>query len=408
MFNPAPDLSDPYSKDSWNTRFMHSHSGSRIIRKSFYDLDSRPFEHLERPQRGPHRVGRLLAWLATLLLPGLTSLGCLAWSPGPSIEPNPSEQADSRTPVRHWPLDPGTLETVLRSEPIEIVSESYAGAGLTGASRLEIRLLGHRETISAKWKPMPTRLDGINNSPRKEIAAYEVQKFVLEPEDYVVPTSVARCLPPSAFPDPSRHSEATLPGSRCELGVLTVWLENVTLPDPLLDLERFRQDGVYARHLGHFNLVTYLIHHQDGRRGNFLVSTDDRDRRVFSIDNGVAFSGILYNWFVRNWKRIRVPALPQRAIERLEQIRPEDLEPLAVVTELRLGPDGIFVPVPAGPIRERDEGVRIDGPTIQLGLDEDEIEDLWERIEDLLEEIRDGDLGVLPPTSTSASPAERS
>lgn len=343
-----------------------------------------------------------------LLLPGLASLGCLAWSPGPSIDPLPRERAASRTPVRHWPLDPETLEQVLRSEPIEIVSESYAGAGLTGASRLELRLLDRHQTITAKWKPMPARLDGINNSPRKEIAAYEVQKLVLEPEDYVVPTSVARCLPPSAFPDPTRHSEATLPGSRCELGVLSLWLENVTLPDPLLDLERFRRDEVYARHLGRFNLVTCLIHHQDGRRGNFLVSMNDRDRRVFSIDNGVAFSGILYNWFVRNWKRIRVPALPQRAIERLARIRPGDLEHLAIVAELRLGPDGIFIPVPPGPIRDREEGVRIDGPTIQLGLDEDEIEDLWERIEDLLEEIREGDLGILPPATFSDPPLERS
>ena len=295
------------------------------------------------------------------------------------------------------------LESALRRGPIEILSERYAGAGLTGASRLELRLPDYDEKITAKWKPMPARLDGINNSPRKEIAAYEVQKLVLEPGDYVVPTSVARCLRPSAFPDPSRHSEANLPGARCELGVLSLWIENVTLPSPLLDLERFRRDPVYARHLGHFNLVTYLIHHQDGRRGNFLVSTNDRNRRVFSIDNGVAFSGIFYNWFVRNWKRIRVPALPQGAIERLEQVRFADLEPLAVVAELRLDPDGIFVPVPAGPVRERDEGVRLDGPTIQLGLDEDEIEDLWERIEDLLEDIHEGDLGILPP-ATSADP----
>ncbi len=378
---------------------MHSPSGSRSIRRSIHDADPCPSEDLERPRRQRHRVGRLPACVAILLLPCLAIPGCLAWSPGPSIDPSPSQQADSRTPVRHWPLDPGTLETALRSGPIEIVSERYAGAGLTGASRVELRLLDREETIAVKWKPMPARLDGINNSPRKEIAAYEVQKLVLDPQDYVVPTSVARCIPASAFPDPSRHSKPTLPGSRCELGVLSLWLENVTLPDPLLDLERFRLDEVYARHLGHFNLVTYLIHHQDGRRGNFLVSTDDRNRRVFSIDNGVAFSGIFYNWFVQNWKRIRVPALPQDAIERLERIRPEDLEPLAVVAELRLGPDGIFRAVPPGPIRDREEGIRIDGPTIQLGLDEDEIEDLWERIEDLLEEIREGDLGILPPAT---------
>jgi len=388
---------------------------SRSTRIDRPDLDGRCPDRIGKIRRRLFPAFPFPAFPSSTPFPALipllaiaVSLGCLTWSPGPSIEPPASEQAPSRTPVRHWPLDPDTLEQALRSGPIEIVSESYAGAGLTGASRLELRLLDPHETIAAKWKPMPARLDGINNSPRKEIAAYEVQKLVLEPEDYVVPTSVARCLPPAAFPDPSRHSTPTLPGSRCELGVLTLWLENVTLPDPLLDLERFRRDEVYARHLGHFNLVTYLIHHQDGRRGNFLVSTNDRNRRVFSIDNGVAFSGILYNWFVRNWKRIHVPALPQRAIERLERVGPGDLEPLAVVAELRLGRDGIFVPVPPGPLRDRDEGVRIDGPTVQLGLDEDEIEDLWERIEDLLEEIREGDLGILPPTTPSDRLPERS
>lgn len=348
------------------------------------------------------RSQRLLKEMASLrcapaLLALLTmALGCATWSPGPPAPVVPNDTAAaSRT--GHWPLDPETLETALRSEPIEILSERYAGAGLTGASRVEIRLRDRDTTVTVKWKPMPDRLDGINNSPRKEIAAYEVQKLVLDPPDYVVPTSVARCILPSAFPEPARHSTGPFSGARCELGVLSVWLENVTLPDRLVDLERFRKDAVYARHLGRFNLVTYLVHHQDGRRGNFLVSTNDADRRVFSVDNGVAFSGIWYNWFVPNWKRIRVPALPQQPVERLQQIRREDLERLAIVTELRLDPDGMLVPVEPGPIRDREAGVRIDGPTLQLGLTEDEIEDLRERIEELIEDVEEGDLSILPP-----------
>ncbi len=363
-------------------------------------MPSRP---LKPPRRtDPSRCAALRRILILSSLPILwislsAGLGCVAASPEPPGELSERPAPKAPGPLRHWPLDPERLETALRSDPIEVLSERYAGAGLTGASRVELRLLEAGLEISAKWKPMPPGFDGINNSPRKELAAYEVQKLVLDPSDYVVPTSVARCLPASAFPDPTEHVEERFPGSRCELGVLSVWLENVTLPEQLLDVKRFEENEGYARHLARFNLVTYLILHQDGRRGNFLVSTDPEDRRVFAVDNGVAFSGIWYNWFVPNWKRIRVPALDQRSFERMRELDAEDLESLAVVAELRRLPDGMLVPVPAGPIRERDEGVRIDGPTLQLGLTEDEIENLFERIEELIEEVEEGDLSILPP-----------
>jgi len=301
----------------------------------------------------------------------------------------------STEPVEHWRLDPLTLETELASGRIEILSERYAGAGLTGASRVELRLLDQGLTVSAKWKPVPLFLDGINNSPRKEIAAYHVQKLVLEPEDYVIPTSVARCIPAAEFPSPTKHSKGTLPDSNCELGIFSVWLENVTVPDMLLDSDRFEREAAYARHLGNFNLVTYLIRHHDGRRGNFLVSTNESDRRVFAVDNGVAFSGIWYNWFVPNWNRIRVPAIPEDAIEKLRQIRELDLEPLAVVAEFHRDPNGGWSPRPSGIALDEDDGARLEGSVFQLGLTEDEIEDLYKRIEDLVEDVQGGRLGVL-------------
>ena len=318
----------------------------------------------------------------------------------PAIEPAPSGPgpSDPGQAIRHWPLPPEVLEAQLRSGRIEILASRYAGAGLTGASRLTLRLhdLGGVD-IDVKWKRVPPAMDGVNNSPRKELAAYALQRHFLDPEDYVVPTSVARCLPVDAFPAGARPSPGPLRGLDCELGVFSVWLENVNVPDRLFDAERFASDPRYARHMGNFNLVTYLVLHQDGRSGNFLTSTNEGDRRVFAVDNGVAFSGVFYNWFVRNWKSIRVPALPRDAVERLDRIKRTQIDALATVVEMRRTPEGGLEPRSPGPALSLDEGVRVSGPVFQMGLTGDEIDDVWERIEALREEIEEGDVGVLPP-----------
>jgi hypothetical protein len=317
---------------------------------------------------------------------------------GPIVEP-------VENPVEHWPLDPQTLEVQLTTGRLEILSERYAGAGMTGASRVELRLLDLDRTITAKWKRVPPFLDTLNNSPRRELAAYEVQKLVLEPEDYVVPTSVMRCVPASLFPEPRKHSSGPLPRSSCELGVFSVWIENVTLPDVLFDPERFEREPRYARHLGNFNITTYLIRHLDGRKGNFLVSKNEGDRRVFSVDNGVAFGGIWYNWFVKNWHRIHLPSLPADSMGRLKGLRESDLDSLAVVAEMQ-DDDGMWRPSPPGPPLDEDKGVRLKDTVIQFGLTEDEIEGLYERIEDLVEDVEEGDIGLLPPPRMDLRPQE--
>jgi len=50
--------------------------------------------------------------------------------------------------------------------------------------------------------------------------------------------------------------------------------------------------------------------------------------------------------------------------------------------------------VPPGENLDPDDGVRIEGNTIQLGLSEDELEDVWERIKDLIEDVDEGDIAV--------------
>jgi len=120
------------------------------------------------------------AWMAICLCP-LTLLIAACTGKGPDNEFDTrgapgggaiSEPAEN--PVAHWPLEPPTLEEQLATGRIEILSERYAGAGMTGASRVELRLLDLDRTITVKWKRVPPFLDTLNNSPRRELAAYEV------------------------------------------------------------------------------------------------------------------------------------------------------------------------------------------------------------------------------------------
>ena len=65
------------------------------------------------------------------------------------------------------------------------------------------------------------------------------------------------------------------------------------------------------------NLLAYLIAHRDARSSNFLMPTDPSNPRVFSIDNGIAFGGVLYNFFTWHFDEIRTGGLPRQSIDRL-------------------------------------------------------------------------------------------
>ena len=279
----------------------------------------------------------------------------------------------------------------------EIISEKGAGAGVTGAKKVTIRIAGDSQEVTLKTKAFPSSLDGANNSPRKEHAAYSIQRFFLDPVDYVVPTVGVRCTSLDEWKASNKKSPTRVAGTECALISYAFWLNNVTLPDPLYDEQRFLTDGRYAYNLANFNILSYLVSHHDTRSGNVLVSKNDDDRRVFAIDNGTTFGAFFFNWFYPPtfaWRNIRVPALPRNAVNRLRDLKEEDLDALGVLVQLEADQDGILrVEAPGDPI-DNEKGVSVRGTTVQLGLSEDEIEDVWERIEDLLEDIDDGKIGV--------------
>ncbi len=279
----------------------------------------------------------------------------------------------------------------------EVRSEEGAGGGTTGAEKVDAYVPEFDQDLKLKVKRMPGRLDGWNNSPRKEMAAYRIQELFLEPVDFVVPTTAPRCPTLAEWERHHGSASPTVEGTRCVLVTVAFWMKDVELPDPLYDEERFASDARYAYHLANFNVLTHLVDHHDNRRGNFLVSANDADRRVFAIDNGTTFGAWFFNWFYPPsfaWRNIRVPALPRPTVQRLRELRREDLDRLTVAVQLEADEAGVLrIAAPGAPI-DPAKGVRVRGTTVQFGLTEDEIDVVWERIQGLLAQVDEGRLGV--------------
>jgi hypothetical protein len=276
-----------------------------------------------------------------------------------------------------------------RGYDIRAIKRTEAGTG--GAEKSTVRFEPLGKAVSFKVKRVPPDLDGINNSPRRELAAYAVQTLFLDPDDYVVPTTAARCPPMDRWRELHGNGAPQLPGSACMLIVAAIWLDDVVVPEVLYDKGRFLDEPVYARYLADFNLFTYLVDHRDGRSGNILVSKEEGRRQVFAIDNGVSFgpSWPFYNWFVPNWNVLRVHALREKSVNRLRSIQRADLDSLLVVQELWDNGTGHYVDVEPGPPLSDNGGAIARDGVVQFGLTTREIEDLWLRIRAVIEEVDD-------------------
>ena len=298
-------------------------------------------------------------------------------------------------PGNHFPLPPPQLEQVMREE-FELRSAEGAGGGVMGALRIEAYYPSIDRALSVKWKTAPEGGDGWNSTPRREIAAYLVQKWFLTPEQYVVPTTVARCIALEDFAEIDAEAQPNLPdipNARCVFGTLAIWLDNVEHADDL-DEERFRSDARYARSFANYNLLTYLIRNRDSRRGNFLIAKDPSNPRIFAVDNGIAFGEWFYNFFIPHHDVIRVPALPRDSIERLRKVGEKELQALLVVAEFRSAADGILRETQASAAFDMEEGARIRDGVLQLGLEPGEIDALSERVRDLIAEVDAGEIPV--------------
>lgn len=243
--------------------------------------------------------------------------------------------------------------------------------------------------LVAKWARAAPGGAGFNNEPRYEAAAYEFQKLFLDEPDYVVPPTVLRAFPIGWYRTLEAGVQPTFPGTGSVVVALQYWLFNVT-DEGFWDEARFAADTAYARHFADFNVLTYLIKHNDANRGNFLVSGDPTNPRVFAVDNGLSFASVTSDRGAA-WRQLRVRRLPRHTVERLRSITEEDLHRvLGTVAEFRVGAHGLLHAVePTGNLSPN-RGVRHEGEIVQFGLTRREIHDTWRRLRSLLEDVDKG------------------
>jgi hypothetical protein len=240
-----------------------------------------------------------------------------------------------------------------------------------------------------KWATAPQGGYAFNNQPRYEMAAYEIQKLFLDEGEYVVPPTLMRAFPIEYVRELITNARPTFreaPGS--VLVALQYWLKGVS-PDNFWDPQRAMQDDLYARYIGNFNALTFLIKHSDANIGNFLISTAPEEPRVFSVDNGVSFMSQASDRGT-TWNELLVRRMPSHTVERLRRITREDLDrTLAVLVEYEVV-NGQLVPVPPGEPMSRSTGVRRSAGRIQLGLTAREIREVETRLNQLLRQVDRG------------------
>jgi hypothetical protein len=310
------------------------------------------------------------------------------------FNPRPTSEA-APSPGNNWPLAPADAERLLSQARMDLLEIAPTKRGVGGACKGEVAFPDDGRRAEVKWKPASgDRLDGWNNNPRKELATYAVQRWLLTPEDYVVPTVALRCVPLAAYRRLDPEAKETIDGTGGVLGTLSLWLEHTLVPDVVYDPKRFGVDPNYAYHLAHFNVFAYLVQHRDGRPGNILVADDDANRRVFAVDNGISFGGAIYNYFVTNWDVIRVPAIPLEVVARLRAVDRGALGSLATLVDLRADATGLLSPGRLDAPLDPDRGVRVTPGRVQMGLTTKEIDALASRIASLLVAVDSGALAV--------------
>jgi hypothetical protein len=295
------------------------------------------------------------------------------------------------------PFPVADLERMLADDPIRIVSADKSRPKAPGdiTSKADISL-GGREPFRVKLRRSEPGADDFNNVPRYDLAAYAIQRMLMDPNEYVVPPTALRMIPVAEYKEFYHDPAAVKPtfkGADEVLCVVQYWLQNVTNPPDILDKSRFDTDAVYARHIGQLNVFTYLIEHRDSNQGNFLISKAEQGPRVFSIDHGVAFASLDSDRGTA-WLNLRVDRLPKDTVERARALNKDELtSKLGVLGQWELR-DGHYVPVPPtanmGPTR----GVRIRDGVVQMGLTREEIAAVARQVQRLLSQVDRGRVQV--------------
>ena len=284
------------------------------------------------------------------------------------------------------------IEKMFAADDFTIVSAEISRPKAKGDITLKAEVsFGGQPPVVVKLRKAEPGADSFNNVPRYDMAAYELQKLFLDPAEYVVPPTALHFVPLAEFRKYSPGVERTFPGAEQVLAVIQYWLQDIKVVADVFNPATFDSDAIYARHIGQLNILTDIIDHADSNAGNFLVSRTSPGARVFSIDHGVAFASEESDRG-RLWFKLRVDRLPADAVERLRKITPAMLQDsLGVVAQWQLK-DGNYVPMPSGENLAPNQGVRREGPILQMGLKKSEITKIARALESLLKQVDSGDV----------------
>jgi hypothetical protein len=283
------------------------------------------------------------------------------------------------------------IERTLGEDPFEIVHA--VGNRFEGdrTQRVVIRPADD-SLVKVKWAQFARGGEAFNNQPRHELAAYRLQKLFLDEPELVVPPTVARAFDLEWYREHDPDAGPTFDGTSSVLAVLQYWLWNVETLESL-DRGRFRTDPAYARSVANLNLFTYLARHGDSNRGNFMISREPADLRVFAVDNGFTFGPEVGDQG-HEWRSLRVERVPRTTVDRLRGIDLADLEAaLAVVAQFQVE-EGRLVTVEPTDSLDPKRGIRRNGGVVQLGLTSAEIRGVLSRLTKLVERVDRGKIAT--------------
>lgn len=289
------------------------------------------------------------------------------------------------------------LEQLLAGR-LEILGVADTPSGMQGAKILTLRAHGRsgESVLRAKWRAQSS--GGLINEPRKELAAYAVQKLFLDASERVVPATVAHCFPTAEYRRFDREAESFLPGVDCVLGFLSYWLEDARTVDGarragwlgpgsgVWDRQRFERDDGYRESVSNSNLLTYLIDHGDAHEEQFVLQATPHGLRAFVVDNSIAFRSIKNPLLVvrQDWSELQVPALSPKSIARLRALALDEFARLGNVAELALENGTLVHTSPARRMPSDGTTMTWDGKRLRIGLTRGEIQLVAARTRDLL------------------------
>jgi len=302
----------------------------------------------------------------------------------------------------------GEVESWLADPDLEVIGSADPPTGIQGAQVLTLRV-GRLMPIvfRAKWRAHSTTTT--RNSPRRELAAYAVQKLFLEPDEYVVPPSAPHCFPLEAYREKvSRTARATFPDKApCVYGILSYWLEDVqSLADAAdegwfhgqyhhaFDPQLFAQNSDYRDSISRVNLVTHIIGHADSHAKNFVITEDSSAPLVYSVDNSLSL-GLKKNSRLdrrHDWSRLIVPELPRGPVQRLRE-HADQLDQLAAVAALEPRGDRMVAVKPRS-VEPSARGLEWMDGQLRVGLTAAEIGDLKVRAALLLQRVERGEVAL--------------